>query len=131
MPVHDHKLITITIGAILGVLTALILCMLLVILIKYLRRRKPVVDEAIDKTTDEYLTVVVTDIADSNELWENDTNSMRKAVKLHNKLIRKYINENRGNEFHEKLVSFMIAFKEAFDVIQSCNTVQQQLLHLD
>lgn len=132
MSVNDRKIIAITVGVVLGVLAVLsFFCLLLVVLIKYLRRRKPVLDEVFDKTTDEYLTIVATDITDSNELWESDKNSMRNAVKLHNKLIRKYITENKGYEFHESLGNFMIAFNEAFDAIQFCNTVQQELLHLN
>jgi hypothetical protein len=48
--------------------------------------------------TDDPLTVVFTDVAHADRLWETEPHAMREAVTLHNDLLRRLLRQHRGYE---------------------------------
>ncbi|KNC77768.1 hypothetical protein, variant [Sphaeroforma arctica JP610] len=57
------------------------------------------------------VTLVFTDIQDSTELWEEEEEAMRDAVRIHNELMRKLLLEHGGYEVKTEGDAFMVAFE--------------------
>ena len=71
--------------------------------------------------------IVFTDIKSSTAIWEASPGAMKKALKIHNKIIRNCINEFRGYEVKTIGDSFMIAFDSISDGCLFAIEVQEAL----
>eukprot|EP00124_Ichthyophonus_hoferi_P001538 Ihof_evm8s82 gene=Ihof_evmTU8s82 len=76
------------------------------------------------------VTLVFTDIKNSTELWEKETNSMREAMRLHNELMRLLLRKHRGYEVKTEGDAFMVSFETAAHALQWCLNVQLQLMSI-
>ena len=72
-------------------------------------------------------TLVFTDIKGSTQLWEADPESMKKALKIHNAIIRDEIEYHRGYEVKTIGDAFMVAFASASDAVRFAMSVQEAL----
>ncbi|KAJ9444361.1 Adenylate cyclase [Diplonema papillatum] len=72
--------------------------------------------------------IVFTDIQASTAAWDECPLGMKRALKIHNKLIRTSIQEHGGYEVKTIGDSFMVAFTGAFEAVLFAMDVQQSLL---
>mmetsp|Transcript_12468 Transcript_12468/g.31404 ORF Transcript_12468/g.31404 Transcript_12468/m.31404 type:complete len:686 (-) Transcript_12468:107-2164(-) len=73
------------------------------------------------------VTIVVTDIESSTELWATFPEDMAEAQALHDKCLRQCIQECHGYEVHTEGDSFTVAFHEAEEALHWCVRVQTTL----
>eukprot|EP01134_Creolimax_fragrantissima_P007047 CFRG7047T1 len=74
------------------------------------------------------VTLVFTDIQDSTELWEEEEDAMREAVRIHNELIRKLLLEHGGYEVKTEGDAFMIAFDTSLAALRWALHAQTSLI---
>ena len=75
----------------------------------------------------DFAAVLFTDLKSSTAIWEASPDAMKKALKIHNKIIRKCINEMRGYEVKTIGDSFMVAFEMFSDAVSFAMIVQERL----
>ncbi|CAG9465129.1 unnamed protein product [Pedinophyceae sp. YPF-701] len=73
------------------------------------------------------VTIVVTDVEGSTELWEELPEAMSSANEIHDATLRAYLGLYKGYECYTEGDSFVLAFHEPYDAIAYCLTVQQAL----
>ena len=72
-------------------------------------------------------SIVFTDIRGSTSVWEMCSNSMRKALKIHNRVIRDACREFTGYEVKTIGDAFMVAFSNSADAVQFALALQERL----
>eukprot|EP01059_Diplonema_ambulator_P036529 TRINITY_DN912_c3_g1_i1.p1 TRINITY_DN912_c3_g1~~TRINITY_DN912_c3_g1_i1.p1 ORF type:complete len:853 (+),score=134.61 TRINITY_DN912_c3_g1_i1:48-2606(+) len=72
-------------------------------------------------------TIVFTDIQNSTALWEASTIGMRRALKIHNKVMRRSLHAHNGYEVKTIGDAFMIAFDTPRNAIAFCLEAQEGL----
>jgi class 3 adenylate cyclase len=75
----------------------------------------------------EKAALVLTDVQGSTELWEADPMAMKKALELHDAIIRKLCAQHRGYEVDTEGDSFLLAFHDAVDAFGFSLTLQEEL----
>lgn len=70
---------------------------------------------------------VLTDVQGSTKLWEADQKAMKKALALHDEIIRNLRVEHSGYEVETEGDSFLLAFHDAVDAFGFSLNLQQQL----
>ncbi|KAK9864492.1 hypothetical protein WJX84_005112 [Apatococcus fuscideae] len=76
------------------------------------------------------VTLVMTDVQGSTELWECFPGDMAKALDMHDNLVRKVLKLFSGHEVTTEGDAFILAFHEALDAINFCVNLQQALLEV-
>ena len=76
-------------------------------------------------------TIVFTDIQGSTSIWETCPAAMRKALAIHNKVVREAIREHHGYEVKTIGDAFMVAFDGVEDGVQFALKVHEDLLLSD
>ncbi|GBF94709.1 adenylate cyclase [Raphidocelis subcapitata] len=96
------------------------------------KRRNPpgVISDGNDRVLRE-VTVVITDVEGSTELWEWDHGVMNIAQELHDNVMRDLISKYCGFEVTTEGDSFTIAFHDAFDAVSWALAMQQAMLDAD
>ncbi|CAG9466280.1 unnamed protein product [Pedinophyceae sp. YPF-701] len=77
------------------------------------------------------VTLVLTDVADSTNLWEEKPIEMSRANALHDAIFRKNMPHWHGYEVTTEGDAFLVAFHEPADAIGWCICVQQELQAAD
>jgi len=77
------------------------------------------------------VTLMFTDVQSSTSQWEKDPEVMSKAMKVHNTLFRKLIEEYNGYEVKTEGDAFMIAFQTPLDAVNLAMRAQVELLSQD
>ena len=77
------------------------------------------------------LAIVFTDIEDSTGLWETWPDPMRKAMTLHDQLLRAHLETYRGYEVKTIGDGYMVAFGSALQALNWCFDVQEGLVKAD
>ena len=77
------------------------------------------------------LAIVFTDIEDSTGLWETWPGPMRKAMTLHDQLLRAHLETYRGYEVKTIGDGYLVAFASASQALRWCFDVQEGLLSSD
>ncbi|KAG1674923.1 hypothetical protein FOA52_014716 [Chlamydomonas sp. UWO 241] len=75
------------------------------------------------------VTLVLTDVEGSTELWEWDTEVTSVSIDVHDRLIRQFIAKFYGYEVMTEGDAFLIAFHEPFDAAGFCLAAQLALLN--
>ena len=75
--------------------------------------------------------IVFTDLKSSTAIWEASPDAMKKALKIHNKIIRTCISNNSGYEVKTIGDSFMVAFECLADGCSFAMEVQEQFVTAD
>eukprot|EP01004_Peranema_trichophorum_P006761 NODE_556_length_2599_cov_40.721325_g477_i0.p1 GENE.NODE_556_length_2599_cov_40.721325_g477_i0~~NODE_556_length_2599_cov_40.721325_g477_i0.p1 ORF type:complete len:743 (-),score=95.12 NODE_556_length_2599_cov_40.721325_g477_i0:305-2533(-) len=75
--------------------------------------------------------LVFTDIEDGDTLWEGFQDQMKEVVVLHEKMIRRIIEQYKGYEVKTIGESFMVSFNNCVNAIGFCNEVQMSALHIN
>ncbi|KAH3767007.1 serine/threonine protein kinase [Pelomyxa schiedti] len=75
------------------------------------------------------LALVFTEVRGAATLWEWDPNIMKRALSLHNSIIRKTYRENNGYESKTEGESFTVVFKNPLKALRFCNDAQIALLN--
>lgn len=76
------------------------------------------------------ITLVFTDVENSTEKWEKNSQMMQECLILHNNLIRDKIKLFKGYEVKTEGDSFMIAFSSSISAIRFAMDVQLELLQI-
>ncbi len=76
------------------------------------------------------ITIVQTDVSGSATMWERAPEAMRRALDLHDALLRRTVVEAGGVEARAVGTAFVFAFPDAVRAITWCLRVQQELLDL-
>ncbi|CAB9497520.1 Receptor-type adenylate cyclase [Seminavis robusta] len=71
--------------------------------------------------------IVLTDVEGSTALWEADPNAMRKALEVHDKIVRQICCEYFGYEIDTEGDAFFLAFHEASDAVSFALDLQEAL----
>eukprot|EP01060_Flectonema_neradi_P012139 TRINITY_DN19033_c0_g1_i1.p1 TRINITY_DN19033_c0_g1~~TRINITY_DN19033_c0_g1_i1.p1 ORF type:complete len:752 (+),score=95.90 TRINITY_DN19033_c0_g1_i1:76-2331(+) len=79
------------------------------------------------KPPTEFAAVLFTDLKSSTAIWEASPDAMKKALKIHNDVIRKCIKEMFGYEVKTIGDSFMVAFHTLNEACAFAMEVQEQL----
>eukprot|EP01116_Phalansterium_solitarium_P016770 TRINITY_DN396_c0_g1_i1.p1 TRINITY_DN396_c0_g1~~TRINITY_DN396_c0_g1_i1.p1 ORF type:complete len:521 (-),score=148.58 TRINITY_DN396_c0_g1_i1:563-2125(-) len=87
--------------------------------------------KAADNAPINKVTLVFTDIENSTALWELDATTMALCLLQHNSLMRGTMTEFNGYEVKTEGDAFMSAFKESFDAVRFCLSIQTRLMRLD
>ena len=74
------------------------------------------------------VTLVLTDVEGSTELWEWDADVTSAAIALHDRLLRSYMGRFYGYEVTTEGDAFLVAFHDPFDAAAWCLTVQLALM---
>jgi class 3 adenylate cyclase len=74
------------------------------------------------------VTLVFTDVEGSTVQWEWDADSMAVAIRVHNDLLRKLLQEHGGYEVKTEGDAFMCAFADPFVAVKWCLDAQEKLL---
>ncbi|XXF75446.1 adenylate/guanylate cyclase domain-containing protein [Myxococcaceae bacterium GXIMD 01537] len=74
------------------------------------------------------VALVFTDIQDSTRLWERCSEGMRRALEVHDQLLRRLLDERRGYEVKTQGDSFMVAFPSVDLAVGWCLAVQEALM---
>eukprot|EP01061_Rhynchopus_euleeides_P012354 TRINITY_DN219_c1_g5_i1.p1 TRINITY_DN219_c1_g5~~TRINITY_DN219_c1_g5_i1.p1 ORF type:complete len:883 (+),score=323.30 TRINITY_DN219_c1_g5_i1:61-2649(+) len=61
------------------------------------------------------IAIAFTDIVQSTTMWENTPHSMKEALRIHNKIVRRCLERNNGYEVKTIGDAYMVAFDEAVD----------------
>ncbi|KAG2502119.1 hypothetical protein HYH03_000611 [Edaphochlamys debaryana] len=77
------------------------------------------------------VTLVLTDVEGSTELWEWDTDLMAAAIDLHDHTLRSQMSKWYGYEVQTEGDAFLMAFHEPADAVGWCITTQLQLLNAE
>ncbi|GIM03254.1 hypothetical protein Vretimale_7947, partial [Volvox reticuliferus] len=77
------------------------------------------------------VTLVLTDVEGSTELWEWDTDVMAAAIELHDHTLRFNLSKWQGYEVQTEGDAFLVAFHEPADALGWCITSQLLLLNAD
>ncbi|GIL51262.1 hypothetical protein Vafri_7136 [Volvox africanus] len=77
------------------------------------------------------VTLVLTDVEGSTELWEWDTDVMAAAIELHDHTLRFNLSKWQGYEVQTEGDAFLVAFHEPADALGWCITSQLLLLSAD
>ena len=80
---------------------------------------------------DSSVAIVFTDIQGSTSIWESSPSAMRKALKIHNSVIRKALQEFKGYEVKTIGDAFMVAFDDCIDACCFALAVQESLYERD
>ena len=75
----------------------------------------------------DFAVFVLTDIEGSTALWESDSKAMKKALSLHDEIVRKLRVEYSGYEVETEGDSFLLAFHDAVDAFGFSLDLQQKL----
>src|SRR4051812_30429768 len=74
------------------------------------------------------LTLVFTDVQGSTQLWERQANGMRRALQLHNDLLRALLVSNQGYEVKTEGDALMVAFADPVKALSFGLAAQEALL---
>ncbi|KAK9805610.1 hypothetical protein WJX72_007771 [[Myrmecia] bisecta] len=77
------------------------------------------------------VTLVLTDVEGSTELWEQNHQVMSAAISLHDRLMRALLSRYYGYEVTTEGDAFMLAFHTPADAVAFCLAAQQELLAAD
>eukprot|EP01091_Cochliopodium_minus_P021251 TRINITY_DN964_c0_g1_i1.p1 TRINITY_DN964_c0_g1~~TRINITY_DN964_c0_g1_i1.p1 ORF type:complete len:866 (-),score=429.95 TRINITY_DN964_c0_g1_i1:46-2262(-) len=77
------------------------------------------------------VTLVFTDVKGSTVQWEKDPETMAKAITIHNKIMRKKLDEYKGYEVKTEGDAFMVAFGDCLNAVKWCLDLQQTLMKED
>eukprot|EP00775_Hariotina_reticulata_P002698 gene2698-2998_t len=77
------------------------------------------------------VTLVLTDVQGSTELWEWDQQLASEAFKIHDRILRQYMTHFFGYEVSTEGDAFLVAFHEPFDAVAWCLCVQMALHNAD
>eukprot|EP01063_Lacrimia_lanifica_P017617 TRINITY_DN24663_c0_g1_i1.p1 TRINITY_DN24663_c0_g1~~TRINITY_DN24663_c0_g1_i1.p1 ORF type:complete len:1268 (+),score=291.41 TRINITY_DN24663_c0_g1_i1:96-3899(+) len=77
------------------------------------------------------VTLVFTDVQSSTALWDKQPVAMKRALAVHNKVMRANIERFCGYEVRTEGDAFMVAFSEARLALGWCMNVQRELLLID
>jgi adenylate cyclase len=100
-------------------------------------RRKDINDVEIARLDDEvpppvgHLALTFTDIRNSTMLWEANNGAMATAIRVHNKLLRRWLRNCGGYEVKTEGDAFMCSFPTALNALWWCLRVQVELLSAD
>ncbi|KIY97406.1 adenylate cyclase [Monoraphidium neglectum] len=96
------------------------------------KRRNPpgLISDGNDRVLRE-VTIVITDVEGSTELWEWDGGVMDAAQEIHDSLMRDLISKYCGFEVTTEGDSFTVAFHDAFDAVSWALAMQQAMLEAD
>lgn len=97
------------------------------------KKRYPpgLVDGNISTGVLEEITVAITDVEGSTELWEWDYNIMTLAQEIHDTIMRGLISKYVGYEVNTEGDSFTVAFHDALDAVAWALHVQEAMLEAD
>ena len=70
------------------------------------------------------VTFLFTDIQGSTRLWQDDPAAMEIALKRHDEILRKTVNQQNGHVFKTVGDAFCCAFAEATDAVRASLAVQ-------
>ena len=70
------------------------------------------------------VTFLFTDIQGSTRLWQDDPAAMEIALKRHDEILRKTVNQHNGHVFKTVGDAFCCAFAEALDAVRATLAVQ-------
>ncbi|CAG9465642.1 unnamed protein product [Pedinophyceae sp. YPF-701] len=117
--------------AIVGAVAVLLIVALIIVLllrqqiaVALLERRK----RAGPPTAGREATLVLTDVADSTNFWEELPEQMAQANAMHDAILRKHLARWHGYEVTTEGDSFLLAFHEPSDAVGWCIMVQQDLM---
>jgi class 3 adenylate cyclase len=74
------------------------------------------------------MVLAFTDVQNSTKLWSNLGNDMAKALKIHNMVIRKLIEQYEGYEVKTQGDSFMVCFEDPIRAVMWALHVQKELV---
>ncbi|KAG2370921.1 hypothetical protein C9374_013721 [Naegleria lovaniensis] len=77
------------------------------------------------------ICIVFTSIQNAALLWTLATETMKKVMTIHNRVMRRNIKKFRGYEVKTHLDSFMIAFQCPLDAVACCLSIQKELLECE
>ena len=77
------------------------------------------------------MAMVFTDVKSSTDQWEQFPGEMRRALLMHNQIMRKEILEVGGYEVTTEGDAFQVAFQEAAQAVRFCVAVQRRMLKAD
>ncbi|ABO96424.1 predicted protein, partial [Ostreococcus lucimarinus CCE9901] len=77
--------------------------------------------------TDAEVTIVVTDVQASTQLWQKASVHMNRALAIHDKIMRAAIHQTFGYEVLTEGDSFVIAFHSAGDALKFAMLVQERM----
>ena len=72
--------------------------------------------------------VVFTDINNSTSIWESSPDGMRRALKMHNQIVRSSIATYKGTEVKTLGDAFMVVFDSVHDAVNFGLSIQKELL---
>ena len=78
-----------------------------------------------------HVALVFTDIKNSTFLWETLPKAMQAGIKIHNKIMRRFLRSIGGYEVKTEGDAFMVAFPAVSSALLWCLTCQLQLLKVD
>ncbi|KAL0491868.1 hypothetical protein AKO1_010259 [Acrasis kona] len=103
----------------------LILFLISLIICCFLLRRKQKIGHAPPTGR---MVIAFTDVQSSTILWQQYPTEMRRALKIHNTIIRLLLKKHHGYEVKTQGDSFMVGFNHAYDAISWAMSVQEELL---
>ncbi|KAG2379277.1 hypothetical protein C9374_007416 [Naegleria lovaniensis] len=74
------------------------------------------------------ICIVFTHIQNASLLWTLDSDTMKKAMNIQNKVMRHNVRRFRGYEVKTHLDCFMMAFSDPIDAVACCMQIQKDLL---
>ncbi|KAM0671596.1 hypothetical protein CWI42_060940 [Ordospora colligata] len=74
------------------------------------------------------LALVVTDIADSTDMWNRQPDAMYRTIELHDEMARKLCIEHGGCEIRNEGDSFLLAFTDINDALKFCKEFHRNVL---
>jgi predicted ATPase/class 3 adenylate cyclase len=77
------------------------------------------------------VTLLFTDIEGSTKLWERHPDAMRAALKQHDTLLRRAIEEHNGRVFKTMGDAFCAVFGDGVDALSAAHTAQTEILTQD
>lgn len=75
-----------------------------------------------------FVTFVFTDIQDSTKIWAICPDEMDKALAIHDRIMRVFLQRFKGYEVKTEGDAFMVAFKHPIDAVNWCLAVQKALM---
>ena len=77
------------------------------------------------------VALVFTDIKGSTKLWAYDSKAMKQALRIHNRIMRRYLRTIGGYEVKTEGDAFMVAFSTVKQALKWCLQVQTELVLAD
>jgi len=77
------------------------------------------------------VALVFTDVEGSAALWERDANAMRRALELHDSLLRRLLEEHGGYEVWAVGDAFLVAWQLPEEALRWCLDVQRALAEVE